>query len=141
MKLIRDRQFWIAVVVAPIVWIGLWWWHPVSIDVSQPLREPLRFAILALVYPLVEEIVFRGGLQPWLTRRLRQRWSGVTLANLLTSIVFSLLHLFSHPPLWAAAVLVPSLVFGYFRERHDSLVAPIVLHIFYNTGYFWLFGV
>jgi membrane protease YdiL (CAAX protease family) len=106
------------------------------------MREPLRFAVPALIYPILEEIVFRGGLQTFLLRypRGRARWGGFTLANILTSAVFAALHLFPHAPLWSAATFLPSVVFGYFRDRHSSLLSPIALHVFYNSGYFWLFG-
>ena len=39
-----------------------------------------------------------------------------------------------------AAVLLPSLVFGFFKDRSGALWAPMALHVFYNSGYFWLFG-
>ena len=61
-------------------------------------------------------------------------------ANLLTSLLFTALHFINHAPLWAAAVFFPSLVFGFFKDRTGKLAAPIILHVFYNSGYFWLFG-
>ena len=64
----------------------------------------------------------------------------VTHANLITSLVFTGLHFIYHPPLWAASVLLPSLVFGYFKDRYRTLTTPIILHVFYNAGYFWLFA-
>ena len=39
-----------------------------------------------------------------------------------------------------AAVIVPSLIFGYFRDRHGNIHAAVVLHVFYNAGYLWLFS-
>lgn len=79
--------------------------------------------------------MFRGLIQGWLRGRMR-----AAAAILVTSVLFSALHFFSQAAVWAAAVFVPSLVFGHFRERHGSLAAPIVLHCWYNAGYFWLFG-
>lgn len=138
----RDPMFYSALLAAPGLW-GLWWlWRPTALDLAWPLRAPQPFLLLAIVYPVLEEIVFRGGLQPLLLRNRRlaqQRW-GLSGANLVTSLIFAAFHLVAHAPLWAAAVLLPSLVFGYFRDRYHSLAAPIVLHVFYNAGYFWLFG-
>lgn len=96
---------------------------------------------MTLIYPTLEEIIFRGGLQPWLSHHPRGAASrcGISVANLVTSTLFAATHLLRHPPGWAAAMFLPSLVFGYFRDRHNSLRSPIVLHVFYNTGYFWLF--
>ena len=33
-------------------------------------------------------------------------------------------------------LLVPGLVFGYFRERYNALWPAIVLHVWYNAGFF-----
>jgi membrane protease YdiL (CAAX protease family) len=84
---------------------------------------------------VLEEIVFRGLLQE-LVRDLLSRamYGPLTVANLLTSLCFTGAHFF-HPPLEAALVFFPSLVFGFFKERTDSLVAPVLLHAFYNAGY------
>jgi membrane protease YdiL (CAAX protease family) len=35
-------------------------------------------------------------------------------------------------------VLLPSLLYGYFRDRHGSVYPAIALHVFYNAGYFLL---
>ncbi len=99
--------------------------------------------LLILVYPVLEEIVFRGALQGWLRSKswgLRQR-SGVTVANILTSIVFTAAHIVRGSILWSAGVVFPSLIFGFFRDRYGNLYAPIALHIFYNSGLIWLFHV
>lgn len=138
----RDKQFGAAVLAAPIFWVVFWWWTAPSVDLEWPLRRMLPFLLSALVYPVLEEIVFRGGLQTVLLRQsyLAGRWFGLSRANVVTSILFAAFHLFAHTPQWAAAVVVPSLIFGYFRDRHDSVTGPIALHVFYNAGYFWLFG-
>lgn len=127
---------------APVVWALLLFAVRPTPDLAWPLRAPARFLLLVLVYPVLEEIVFRGALQgAWRARpHARHALFGLTLANVYTSLMFTGLHFFSHPPLWALAVMIPSLVFGYFRDRHDSLAAPIALHIFYNAGFFWIFG-
>jgi membrane protease YdiL (CAAX protease family) len=49
-------------------------------------------------------------------------------------------HALTHPPEWAAAMLFPSLVFGYFRDRYRSVVPAAALHVFYNAGWFLLRG-
>lgn len=139
---VYDKQFVMALFAGGVVWFGLWQWNQPSVDLSWPLREPLRFMLLAVVYPVLEEIIFRGGLQQSLLKHARGRlcWHGVTVANLVTSIVFTAMHLFVHVPAWAAATFFPSLAYGYFRDRYRSLWAPIWLHAFYNTGYFLIFA-
>lgn len=136
----RDRCFWVAMGLGPLFWLVLYGvaqpaWRP-----GWPLAAPFVFLLPALVYPVLEEIVFRGLVQEALARRTARRWGPLSLANVLTSLAFAALHAFYHPPVWAAAVIGPSLVFGYFKERANSLVPPIVLHVFYNAGYYWLFA-
>ncbi|MCB1754492.1 MAG: JDVT-CTERM system CAAX-type protease [Gammaproteobacteria bacterium] len=99
------------------------------------------YFLLVLVYPLLEEWVFRGTLQPALKKSapFRKQFFSITLANLVTSVIFSALHLFNHSVLWALAVFFPSLVFGWAMDRFKQLAAPVVLHVFYNAGYFLLF--
>ena len=56
--------------------------------------------------------------------------------NVGNQIPYSL-HLWSHSPIWATLVFFPSLVFGYLRDQFDSTVPSIVMHIWYNGGYFF----
>lgn len=121
--------------------LSLLWLKQSSLDISWPFFDPLIFLQLALFYPLTEEILFRGWLQSVFARYPIgcKRWGPISVANLLTSVVFAVFHLYYHSYLWSLLVIVPSLVFGYFREKFSGLHPPIILHIFYNTSYFWLF--
>ncbi len=136
----QDFQFLVAVVAACAFWAVLYFATRAHFHLSWPLDAPATFLYPAVVYPTVEELLFRGIIQDFLRGRMQGGLGAITYANLLTSVLFSGLHFFSHPPLWAAAVFVPSLVFGYFKDRSGRLGAPIALHVFYNSGYFWLFG-
>ncbi len=89
-----------------------------------------------LLYPVIEEIVFRGFLQPWIAQRWKQNLSVISLANFVTSGIFAMLHLVEHNALWAWGTFFPSLIFGYSQERYNKLLAPITLHSSYNAGYF-----
>ncbi len=122
-------------------WLGYWGFKQPVIEPFWPLRDPLPFLLLAFAYPVLEEIVFRGLLQGALYARPfgRKRLGPLSWANLLTSFAFTGFHFFYHPPLWAVAVIFPSLVFGYFRDKYQSLLPPIILHVFYNAGFYWLF--
>ncbi len=95
---------------------------------------------LVLMQPVIEELLFRGLLQGQLLQLTwgRRQWSGLTVANLAVSAIFVAFHFMTHPPLWALGVLFPSLLFGYFRDRHRSVYPSIALHVFYNAGYFLL---
>ena len=99
-----------------------------------------RFAVLALLvvaYPVLEEFVFRGLIQPALAGPTRGVHVGpLTLANGATSILFAAMHLLNHPPLHAALVLLPSLVFGVFRDRSASVLPGLLLHVSWNAAFF-----
>lgn len=142
MRMLRDSQFGVAVVAAPLVWLLGYFVFAPEPDWAWPLHRPRDAVYLAVLYPCIEELLFRGLLQGYLLGRpgLQRHWHGLTAANLITSTVFTALHFLAHPPLAALAVLVPSLIFGYFRDRHASLQAPILLHMYYNLGYFWIFA-
>ncbi len=136
-----DRIFWSAVVFAIFFWCGLYIYIEPQLSPLWPLHHPLAFAIPALVYPVLEEVVFRGLVQEYLSKFLESRRFGpITHANLVTSLLFTVMHYFFHVPLWAAAVFIPSLVFGYFKDKYLSLIPPILLHVYYNSGYYWIFG-
>lgn len=138
---IQDWRLWLALAAGPVVWCVLALTTHPGFHPGWPLVRPWVFVILSLVYPVLEEIVFRGLLQDWLATRFRHRaFHGLSAANVVTSLVFAALHFLYHPPLYAALVFFPSLVFGYFRERHDTLATPIALHVWYNAGYFFIFG-
>ena len=137
----RDPLFFAAIGAALMYWLAMYLITGVEPDPGWPLREPLRFLYPALFYPVIEEWIFRGFIQDYLHRRLKPWGLGpLSHANILTSLLFTLLHFINHPPLWAAAVFIPSLLFGFFKDRTGSLSAPMVLHVFYNSGYFWLFA-
>ncbi|WP_158608506.1 JDVT-CTERM system glutamic-type intramembrane protease MrtJ [Stagnimonas aquatica] len=100
-------------------------WHWQSPD--------LKTVLLVLIFhPLVEELAFRGAIQEALLRRLPVGFGPLSFANLVTSLLFAAMHLGSRAAWLAIATFIPSLVFGYFRERHGSLLSPIVLHMVYN---------
>ena len=89
-------------------------------------------SVIDMLLRLLEQLVIPNwsdlfALLPWVLIVLVAAW-----------LVFTALHFVNHPPPWAAAVLLPSLLFGYFRDRHGSVLPAIVLHVFYNAGYFLL---
>ena len=140
-----DRRFYLALLAGPMV-CGVWWAiRPGKILTGQQVVS-LWFLRVALLWPLAEEIVFRGLIQGWLSRKLtgaarpggsaRPRGIGITSANALTSLLFALAHLFQHSPMHGALVFVPSLVFGYFRDRNENLCPPVILHCVYNASWF-----
>jgi hypothetical protein len=127
---VADR-FVIAVALAAVPVAALW-------AAAGPDPLPARTAPALgwlLLAALLEEIVFRGGLQSWLARQARwtRRIGGLSLANVATSIAFALAHLWQHSALHAAAVLPISLVLGISLERSGRLWVPVALHAWFNA--------
>ncbi len=93
--------------------------------------------LLVLAYPVLEEIVFRGVVQPFLFELTGGAGIGpLTYANILTSFAFSAMHLLNHTPLHAGLVWLPSLAFGWFRDRSGSILPGMVLHVGWNACVF-----
>ncbi len=139
--MLRDWTFHAALGAALLFWAALYGLTTPELQWDWPLRQPMLFLWPALLYPVMEEIIFRGLLQDLAHQYLRPwRLGPLSHANVLTSLLFTGLHFLYHPPAWAAAVLLPSLIFGFFKDRYRGLAAPILLHVFYNAGYFWLFA-
>ena len=90
---------------------------------------------LILFYPVIEELAFRGVIQEFIASKTKQfrPFLFITVANLVTSLLFVAMHFVHHSPTWALLVFVPSLIFGYFKEQYGDIRASIILHMFYNA--------
>ncbi len=140
--LIQDVWFWAALSLG----IGTCWLLALVLGRSGEwllLWGQWRQLIwLIVLYPVIEEWLFRGVIQP---RLLTKRYGGIaccgiSVANVVVTLLFAGLHLFSHAPAWAALVIMPSLVYGWFRDRYNSVLPGALLHSGYNLGYFAFFG-
>ncbi|MBS0152564.1 MAG: JDVT-CTERM system CAAX-type protease [Nitrospira sp.] len=133
-----SKAFLFCAGAAPLVWAIMAWGVPVhSMSLAQVWS--LGFASVVLWYPLWEELLFRGLLQGELIARGWTRcWVyGLSGANIAVSLLFTVFHFWSHSPIWAALVFFPSLIFGYLRDRFDSTMPSILMHMWYNGGYFF----
>jgi len=91
----------------------------------QGVQALLTLAVLGLLAPIAEELVFRGLLYGWLAGR----WSNL-VAFILSSLAFAAAHT---EPLHVLMVLPLGFWFGWLRWRTGSLVPTIVAHIINNT--------
>jgi len=134
-RLHREKRF-LFLLLAPVpVWIYLY-----STKATSYIYTVEFFLIFALLYPIAEEIFFRGVIQPLVGEKLPSNNRTISTANIITSLLFSAAHLINHSPLWALATFIPSLIYGYTMERYKTLYGPIVLHCCYNAGYFAVAG-
>ena len=100
--------------------------------------------------PLTEELAFRGFLLPslvnifrWFERRgtiskSTERFVGVPLAIVLTSIPFALMHAQQVSDSWGPVLLIGcvSVILCVVRLRTDSVAAGVVVHACYNLTLF-----
>ncbi len=89
---------------------------------STPSAAPTFALLLPLLVaaPLLEELVFRGGLQEQLLERLSPG-----AANAFTALAFALAHGLTRSWWLAAAVLLPAGALGWLYQR-ERRVAPCV---------------
>ncbi len=89
-------------------------------------------AILLVVSPLLEESVFRAGLQEWLLRR----GTSPSRANLSTALAFGALHALVRLQWAAFAVGLPALLIGGVYGHWRVLRWCVVMHAAMNGA--WL---
>lgn len=137
---LRDLIF-LSIIAGPIVWAVPYIFGsqlPQTLSVIPFIK--LNVWVL-FVYPVLEEIVFRGWIQGSLKRKWRFVWNPpiCSTANLVTSILFATLHIFSRSPTVGLMVFLPSLLLGMMRDAKMPLVGLILIHIYWNTGVliFW----
>ena len=137
----RDSVFLLLLALGPMVWLSMIWLFAFQPLPWHAIWSPV-FLSVALWQPAFEELLFRGIVQGHLLQSMaRQKtWFGLSISNFLTSLAFSLAHLANHSIWWSLLVFVPSLCFGFVRDRFGSVYPAIALHAFYNTGYFLLIG-
>jgi membrane protease YdiL (CAAX protease family) len=141
----RIRSVGLALLLALVVFppfsaatLGLAGVSPMDLG---PLPEPswllweLASQFLLVAFP--EEFFYRGFLQQHLKRLLPNGPSflGITCwpALALTSLLFALGHLLAFPSPERLLVFFPSLLFGWLRERGQSLGGPALFHTLCNV--------
>jgi membrane protease YdiL (CAAX protease family) len=90
--------------------------------------------------PLVEELIFRAGLQIWLIDRLAvlprtgrlAPSTQATLAIAITALAFAAAHLVRHPGLSSALTVVPALLLGALYQQQRRLRTCVLLHGLFN---------
>ena len=88
-----------------------------------------RVWILLLFAPVIEETLFRAGLQEALLQRGHAPW----IANLLTALAVGLAHVAVHRTPEALAVIVPALAIGAIYAARRRLRPCIALHAAMNA--------
>jgi len=128
-----DYRFVLALLAGIlVVWLGHGWLPPFSSSHDFDWKLVLS---LIVWQPLFEEMLFRGLIQGQLAKRDwgRRCWLQISAANAVTSLLFVGIHMIRNPPIFSLTLFIPSLVFGYFRDRCNSVYPSILLHCAYNA--------
>ncbi|WP_106495766.1 CPBP family intramembrane glutamic endopeptidase [Lentibacillus sp. Marseille-P4043] len=89
-----------------------------------PFIFVLVFLAYAILTPILEEIIFRGGLLQALENKFN-----APVAMIGSSFLFTLAH---GIPLIIPALFMMGLSFAYLYQKYRSIYAPIILHMFTN---------
>jgi membrane protease YdiL (CAAX protease family) len=113
-------------------------WAPAGLSAVNTAFSAAALLNIVIIAPVMEEVAFRGLIFRALSGRIGVRWSVV-----LTSVLFSLMHLTINKvflsgsdPWWGVNQFVfhffSGLLFNILLIRSRSLLAPISAHIAYN---------
>ena len=133
---IKDRLFLAALLSGAVVWAVIWLTVAPTFLIAESSLATIIF-LTVVWHPVLEEIFFRGVVQGAFHQKTwgKQSFAGLSAANWLASLLFVAAHLFFQPWMWAVSVLIPSLVYGFFRDKYASIYPCIILHAFYNAGF------
>lgn len=99
---------------------------------SHPFVMVVALVTIVGLAPLLEEFLFRGVLQTYLIPRL-----GIKASIVATSACFALFHYSATQGIGnfslVLSLFVFSLYLGHLYERQRSLLAPIILHMTFNS--------
>ncbi|MBT3199831.1 MAG: CPBP family intramembrane metalloprotease [Phycisphaerales bacterium] len=106
--------------------------HPLLEFLQSPhcstLWRSMAILAAAVMAPLGEEILFRGLLQSTIRRYTRSPWISIVIASILFSAIHAGADIKSLPSLFALAIAL-----GYSYERTGRLIAPIMIHMIFNS--------
>lgn len=93
------------------------------IQSSPKLLVAVFYCILIIAVPIIEEVIFRGGL--W---KLISRFGNEKIAAVLVALIFSFLHSWE-----AAFFLLPfSVYLSYLRYNHGNIWYGVIAHVCFN---------
>jgi membrane protease YdiL (CAAX protease family) len=106
----------------------------VEVPMDKLLKSALSRIVISLfgvtLAPIIEELLFRGFLQPVLVDSF-----GVLPGILVTSAIFGAVHLPEYGYLWQSGVMLTlvGFVFGVVRHVSGSTRASAITHVSYNA--------
>lgn len=86
---------------------------------------PITIVTVVLLAPIGEELLFRGITMTWLNKVTSKFW----LVNLIQALLFGIFHVNIVQGFYA---FVMGLIFGYIREKYQSMYAAVLIHALVN---------
>tara|TARA_B100000029_G_C17599170_1_gene965196 strand:+ start:105 stop:656 length:552 start_codon:yes stop_codon:yes gene_type:complete len=139
-----NRLIMAILLTIPVIIFGLLWSYTYQIMVGKTQLQgiihsffynPSILVVLVtgfygiLAAPILEEVLFRGFLQPAIIKRF-----GTSLGILITSLIFGLFHI--EDPWTVIPTAVVGGTAGWLKYRTGSLGTSIVFHAIYNLFVF-----
>ena len=102
--------------------------NPIADRIAQAgfLELLLLFSLATLWAPIVEELVFRGGMY----RHLRARFR-VVFSAIVVGLVFTLVH--AYGPTAVPVLTALAVTFALLREWRNSIIASMTAHFIHNS--------
>lgn len=125
---------WFIIIISQIISFALFFGDEVKYTKSSSTAELLSvggwkmiivFIGMAVITPILEEIIFRGGI----FRAFYEKWN-FPIAAFGSAFLFMLAHVLI--PFIMPAIFVMGLAFAYLYHQYKSIYAPIILHMFIN---------
>ena len=122
---------WILTIIYSVVWIGIFGEPSINTDMgtdweSSSIDIALLFLSVAIVTPIVEELMFRGYILDAINRK-HSDWTAI----IWSSILFGLLH-FLGGAFYIGSALIGGIIYGWIRVRTGSLLPSIACHMVWN---------
>ena len=102
--------------------------HKLSLSMDLFSSDLIYFFKLAILFPVAEELFFRG----YLLQRLSFRW-GLKAGLFISAVVFAVVH----PNIFGA--LIAGLLTAFIYIKTQNILAPILYHILHNVLVFFKF--
>ena len=122
---------WILTIIYTVLWIGIFGEPSIDTDMgtnweSSSIDIALLLLSVAIVTPIVEELMFRGYIFDAINRK-HSDWTAI----IWSSILFGLLH-FLGGSFYIGAALIGGIIYGWIRVRTGSLLPSIACHMMWN---------
>lgn len=119
-------NFVVGIVISLIPWPEAWLsvYETQSSQLLETEGFAMRFIAIVLAAPVMEEVIFRGMMQTYLSRAM-PAW----LAAAIQCIIFGVIH---GTPLWMCYTFMLGILFTVCNKKTETLWTGIVMHIGFN---------